>query len=145
MQLITDTSHSSGITIIRNRLRVLGFPSDTPENQAWVYGLGAPFQISSTEGGVFVNIGRKDLLSQGKGDLEIGSNLIIFDDIEGIGKKTPIPINRAEEIKHPQTGERILMASYPVSGGFVPHGAKHKDGSSHPYAGTGFGFHLEVA
>ena len=144
IQSTADVSNSCGITGIRNRPRVLGFPADAPPNQAWVYGLVIPFQISPTEAGIFVNIGRKDLLPSGKGDLDAGNDLVIFDDIAKIGTTPPIPLNRGGETKDPRTGERVLMSSYPMGVGFVPHGAKRPDGSPHPYAGTGFGLLIEI-
>ena len=144
IQSTADVSNSCGITGIRNRPRSLGFPSDAPPNQAWVYGLANPFQISPTEAGIFVNIGRKDLMASGKGDLEAGNDLIIFNDQDKIGTTPPIPLNRGGETKDPRTGERVLMSSYPMGVGFVPHGAKRPDGSPHPYAGTGFGLLIEI-
>lgn len=137
--------HAGGIKGIKNRPRALSFPSDTPANQAWVYGLGLPFQISPTEAGIFANIGRKDLFSQGKIDVEAGTDLIIFDDLDRIGAARVIPLQRGEEITHPRSDERLLMSSYPVAGGFVPWGAKRADGSPHPHAGTGFGLNCEWA
>ena len=136
---------SRGITGVINHPRALAFAADAPADQAQAYGLGFPVQLSPTEAGLFTNIGRKDLLHQKKGDLEAGTDLIPFDDIKAIDASRAVPLHRGEEMDHPQTGERILMSSYPVVGGFVPLGAKRRDGSPHPHAGTGFGLLVEIA
>ena len=127
---------------IRNKPRALGIPADTPSDQAWIYGLGYPVQLSSTEAGLFAHIGRKDLLGQKKGDLVAGTDMVLFDRIDPFVPKATVPLNRGYECDHPGTGERLLMSAGNVVGGFVPLGALREDGSPHPHAGTGFGLHV---
>jgi hypothetical protein len=116
--------------------RLAGSVDETAEpGQELVYGLGFPFQIGPRQMGVFANI-RVDGVNVI--DMENGSDLFILDDLN-----TPpaqhYPLVRNHEEDHPRNGRRLLMVKYPVTGGFVPHGAMNDDGTPHRAADTGFG------
>ena len=115
--------------------RDLSIPRDTPPGQDGIYQLGTPFQLSDTQAGMFCNIRRVSVYA---GDLEMGSDLVIFDDIDGICAESAIALIRGGEMDHPETGERMILSTYPFVGGFVPLGARRHDGTPHPHAGSGF-------
>lgn len=115
--------------------RDLSIPRDTPPGQDGIYQLGTPFQLSDTQAGMFCNIRRVSVYA---GDLEMGSDLVIFDDIDEICADSAIALIRGEEMDHPETGERMILSTYPFVGGFVPLGARCDDGTPHPHAGSGF-------
>jgi len=108
----------------------LTIPPDTPEDEVWRYGLGFPFQVAPQRVGLFCNIRRDGTRSI---DLEIGSDVVLFDDLADIQADRAIPLSRYEMTAF------TLTRKGPVLGGFVPLGAKLEDGSPHPHAGTGFG------
>jgi hypothetical protein len=110
-------------------------PPATPAGEIWRYGLGFPMQISPTEAALFCNI-RKE--GSGNIDFEIGSDLIIFDDLEDITPDNAIPVSRYETGEDSTHGATIVRKG-PILGGFVPVGSVLADGSPHPHAGTGFG------
>jgi predicted amidohydrolase len=124
-----------GITGVTKGSLDLSAPRQLPSGQEGVYQLGAPFQLSATEAAMFVNIRRATVSAN---DLEMGSDLVIFDDVNAISADTAVPLIRGEEMDHPDTGQRIILGTYPFFGGFVPVGAKLADGSPHPHAGSGF-------
>lgn len=124
-----------GITGVTRGARDLAAPRQLPPGQEGIYQLGAPFQLSPTEAGMFVNIRRATVSAN---DLEMGSDLVIFDDADAISADSAVPLIRGEEMDHPETGERMILGTYPFFGGFVPAGAKLADGSPHPNAGSGF-------
>ena len=74
---------------------------------------------------MFCNIRRTSVYA---GDLEMGSDLVIFDDIDEICSDSAIALIRGEEMDHPETGEHLILSTYPFVGGFVPLGAKCGDG-----------------
>jgi hypothetical protein len=111
-------------------------PPDAHSKEIWRYGIGIPFQLTSSKGAIFCNI---HLEYGATYDFEAGTDLIIFDDISNISSKEAIPINRNHEEINPNTGKLSIMVKYPVIGGFVPRDAKLTDKSPHPHAGTGFG------
>ncbi len=125
-----------GITRGSADLRV---PPSQPEDRTWRYGLGFALQIAPTEAGLFCNIRRE----YGPGvDFEIGTNVILFDDLSDINAKRAVVVSRNHEEPNPNSkppGKPSIMVKYPVQPGFVPFGALGKDGSPHPHAGTGFG------
>jgi hypothetical protein len=84
---------------------------------------------------MFCNIRRASVYA---GDLEMGSDLVMFDDHNAIGSDNAITLIRGEEMDHPETGEPLILSTYPFLGGFVPLGAKCHDGTPHPHAGSGF-------
>lgn len=115
--------------------RALFLTPDTPPGQEWIYQTGFVLQFSPTEAGMFagVRLGRTPIV-----DLEVGSDLICFEDLRRIPSRGPVPLTRYFETNHPRTGSRIYVCAG-VCGGFVPLGAKRADGSPHPHAGTGYG------
>jgi len=124
-----------GVIGVTKGPRDLSFPRHTPPGQEGIYQLGAPFQLSSTQAGMFCNIRR---ISVAAGDLEMGSDLVIFDDIDSICSDNATTLIRGEEMDHPETGEPMILSTYPFVGGFVPLGARCDDGTPHPDAGSGF-------
>ncbi len=101
-----------------------------------VYGLGHVFQVAPGKAAAMVNlrvIGAKAI------DMEAGTDVVVFDSLEGISAHNAQPLDRNEPGAHPITGEELTMVKYPGVGGFVPLGAKLADGRPHPHAGTGFG------
>ena len=119
-----------GITGITKGNVDLSIPPDMPSDEIWRYGLGFPFQVAPRTAGLFCNIRRDGTHSI---DLEIGSDVVLFDDLSDIRSDNAIPLSRY------QMGKSSLIRKGPVLGGFVPFGAKLKDDSRHPHAGTGFG------
>jgi hypothetical protein len=118
---------------------VLQTPSTTPKGETWRYGLTIPFQVASKQAAAFVNL---RLEYPPGGDWEVGTDVVVFDRL---GKSAPqriFPISRVDRAPNPNSkppGKPALILKYPVRGGFVPLGAKRRDGSPHPHAGTGFG------
>ena len=108
----------------------LSVPPDMPSDEVWRYGLGFPFQAAPHKAGLFCNIRRDGVRGI---DYEIGSDVILFDDLSDIHSEDAIPLSRYEK-----TASSLTLKG-PVVGGFVPLGAKLADGSPHPHAGTGFG------
>ena len=125
----------TGITGITKGSVDLAIPPGTPPDEVWRYGLGFPFQVAPGMAGLFVNI-RKE--GAGSIDFEIGTDVILFNDLENISAANAIELSRYEKETHENLGETITIKG-PVVGGFVPLGAKLSDGSDHPHAGTGFG------
>ena len=120
----------TGITGITKGSVDIAIPPSTPSDKIWCYGLGFPFQVAPRKAGIFCNIRLDGIKSI---DLEVGSDVILFDDLADIRSDGAISLSRYE------TGKSFLIRKGPVTGGFVPIGAKLADGSSHPHAGTGFG------
>jgi hypothetical protein len=116
--------------------RRLFVPCDVEPRETWVYQTAYPFQVSPTEAAVFVGIRRG---KQNVVDLEVGSDVVVFDSLKAIDRIRAAEFVRGHEMPHPRHGQRIFVAKYPIGGGFVPLGAKRADGSPHPHAGTGFG------
>lgn len=127
---------SGGIMEITKGQQVLQFPNSVPPDEQWIYQVAVPFQVSPTEAAIIVNIrlGKTRVV-----DLEVGSDVIVFDDVNSISPDRALPLNRYRYEEHPRTGEKLMMCPGWASGGFVPLGAKLEDGSPHPHAGTGFG------
>ena len=101
-----------------------------------VYGLGVIYQVAPTQIAVQVNRRPSGVAVV---DYEDGVDCFVIDRIEALGDTAPTPILRNAYDRHPETGQRIILTTYPAVGGFVPLGAKRDDGSPHPHAGTGFG------
>ena len=117
----------------------LKVPPSQPKDRTWRYGLGFALQIGPTEAGLFCNIRRE----YGPGiDFEIGTDVILFDDLSDISAKRAVVLSRNHEEPNPNSkppGKPSIMVKYPVQPGFVPLGALGEDGSPHPHASTGFG------
>lgn len=109
---------------------------DAPNGEQWIFQAGCPFQISPTEAAISANIrlGKTRVV-----DLEVGSDFVIFDDLETLDTSRLVPTVRGGVKKHPRTGDEVYMSFSIAMPGFVPLGAKRDDGSDHPHAGTGFG------
>jgi len=126
----------SGITGVTKGSVDLAIPPSTPPDEVWRYGLGFPFQVAPDMAALFVNI-RKE--GTGSVDYEIGTDVILFDDLANISAANAIEVSRYERGVHGDSGKKTITLKGPVTGGFVPLGAKQADGSDHPHAGTGFG------
>ena len=50
----------------------------------------------------------------------------------------PFQLSSTQAGMNPETGERMILSTYPFVGGFVPLGARCDDGTPHPHAGSGF-------
>lgn len=121
----------------------LTIPPSTPPGEIWRYGLAWPFQVAPGKAALFCNIRG----NRGH-DFEIGTDVIVFEDAAAIRADHAVPISRNHEEKSPSSnppGKPSIMVKYPISGGFVPLGAKRADGSVHPHAGTGYGFAVAEA
>ncbi|PYV16729.1 MAG: hypothetical protein DMG07_07250 [Acidobacteria bacterium] len=139
------TQKTAGIKTITKRPVAFRIPPDTPKGQTWRYGLTIPFQIAPRRAAVFCNI---RLEYPPGGDYELGTDVIIFDDVSRIQAAGIVPVSRFHEEPNPHSkppGQRSFLLKYPVRGGFVPLGAKRADGSPHPHAGTGFGLSQALA
>jgi hypothetical protein len=110
-------------------------PPDSPADEVWRYGLGFPLQVSPTQAVLLTNVRME---GTGNIDFEIGTDAVLFDDLDAIDADNAIPVSRFERIHDPVEGELIVRKG-PVIAGFVPLGALLEDGSPHPHAGTGFG------
>jgi hypothetical protein len=126
-----------GITGVSRGIADLTIPGGTPPGQNWRYGMGIPLQLDATTVGLLVNIRRN---ATPYGDFEVGTDLVLFDDLNRISAGRVVSISRPSRQPHPATGASSVTAKYPVVGGFVPHGAKGARGEPHPHAGRGFGF-----
>lgn len=132
---------SPSIIGVSHRARAFGDAGMQGENIRGVYQLGSPFQLSSTQVGLSLNIRYSGIRAV---DLEIGSDLAIFDDINHISDSHIQELTRYSHDVHPKTGRKMLFARYPVIINFVPFGAKRPDGTPHPFAGTGFGINSVI-
>ncbi len=70
-----------GISGVTKGPRDLSVPRETPTGQEGIYQLGALFQLSDAQAGMFCNIRRASVYA---GDLEMGSDLVMFDDLNVI-------------------------------------------------------------
>jgi hypothetical protein len=116
----------------------LGIPPSTPQGQVWRYGLAYPFQVAARTAALFCNIRG----NRGH-DFEVGTDVVVFRDAAAIGADRGVAVSRNHEEGNPRShppGKPSIMVKFPLSGGFVPLGAKRPDGSNHPHAGTGYGF-----
>lgn len=114
-------------------------PPTTPEGKLWYYGMAVPFQVAPERAALMCNIREAAPRGQTHVDFEIGTDVVLLDDLSRITADNAIPIVRNHEEVNPQVGEPSIMAKYPVIVGFVPCGAKRQDGTPHPHAGSGFG------
>ena len=136
MNATTPAGSISPIVKVTRHPPRLGVLSEEPGGQQLIYQVGLPFQLSPTQAGLLLNIrlGRTRVV-----DLEMGADLVLFDDPDRIGADGAVALIRSWDQKHPRTGDDLLMVSSLPTGGFVPLGARRADGSPHPHAGTGFG------
>lgn len=125
----------AGFTGITKGPADLVVPPGQPKDEVWRYGLGFPMQIGPTQAALLTNIRME---GSGNIDFEIGTDVIVFDDLAEITVEHAIPVSRYERKSDPENGE-IIVRKGPIIGGFVPYGARLEDSSPHPAAGTGFG------
>ena len=81
------------VTGVTHRDRRLWRVSAQSPDEEWVYQLAIPFQLSSTELGLAVNIRRGSVRTV---DLEVGSDLVILDRLEADSCERIVPLNRAQ-------------------------------------------------
>ena len=129
---IVKGQETDGITGITKGSVDLTNPPDPFLGIPCHYSVGWPIQIAPRKAALVVG---RFLSGTGNIDFIDGSDLIIFDDLANISSDKPIPLTRNVRLPGDST---FIYKGYPI-GGFVPYGAKQKDGSAHPYAGTGFG------
>lgn len=117
--------------------------ADAPASKTWLYQCGLPFQVSSTQAALFVNV--REALAQGV-DFEVGNDVITFGGLDEIDAAVPVVVSRNHTEPNPNAGgAEATMVKYPIRGGLVPLGAKRRDGAPHPHAGTGFGLSMVQA
>lgn len=107
-----------------------------PDGEVFRYGIGFVFQVAPGKAGMACNLRFEGFPV---GDFEAGTDVVVFDDVDGIRDATPVRITRSERYSHPEKGKRVVV-KHTCKGGFVPLGAKRPDGTPHPAAGTGFVF-----
>ena len=130
------TAGSSGLLRITRGGADLPAPPAPPPEQIWRYGMGMPFQAGPMTAWLFCNIGRDGTPGQ---DFEMGTDVVLFDDLGRIDPARAVAIARVHEEFNPRNRQAYIVAKYTMRGGFVPLGAKRTDGTAHPHAGTGFG------
>jgi hypothetical protein len=74
----------------------------------------------------------------GGGDRCVGNHGLIISKLADIQADAVFPVNWPDPEYKLKSGRTCFLAKYPVEGGFVPLGARLKDGRPHPHAGTGF-------
>jgi hypothetical protein len=123
----------NGITGITKDSVHLAIPPDNLPGETCRYEVGWIIQVAPQKAALIV--GR---MISGTGNIDFidGADLILFDNLANISSAKAIPLTRNIRMSGDSA---FILVGYPI-GGFVPFGAKHKDGSPHPYAGTGFGF-----
>jgi len=134
-----------GITGIAPHVVVRHRTPTAPKDKIWLYQMALPFQVSATQAAIFCNV--REGLAQGV-DFEAGNDIIVFGSLDEFLRANPIVASRNEVLPNPNTtppGKLSTMVKFPIRGGFVPFGAKRKDGTAHPHAGTGFGFSITQA
>ncbi len=113
-----------------------------PEQWPAAYGLGIFVQLGPETAGLFLNIraGGVNVI-----DFEMGVDLIVFSQLSELDVKRARRIKRNEAMQHPETGDPMILVTYPGNIGFIPLGARRLDGSPHPHAGTGFSISRDIA
>lgn len=128
-----DTSHT--FTRLLRHGRILDHPATQPEGttQPASYEIGKLFQLDRDTALLAVS-----LREQGGQDFEIGNDGFIFRHLADIVPERAIPLNRLEPGYKMKSGKDAVLSKYPFNGVIVPLGAKLRDGTPHPAAGTGF-------
>jgi len=129
---IVEGQEVKGITGITKGSVDLAISSDSFLGKSCHYSLGWSIQVAPRKAALICG---RFISGTGNIDFVDGVDLILFDDLANISSDKPISLTR--NILLP--GDSTFILKYPIAGGFVPYGAKQKDGSAHPYAGTGFG------
>ena len=115
--------------------RMLSHPATQPENTklAVSYELGHLLQLDRDHCLLVASMDE-----QGGGDLCVGNDGFVIQNLTDIAAEKAIPLNRAvQDYVLKPGGEKTFMAKYPAVGQFVPLGARLADGKPHPAAGTG--------
>jgi hypothetical protein len=135
---MTTTIHPR---IIAQR-KILHRPSRQPEHTRGNvgYDLGKCFQLDRDT--CLLAAGMDE---QGGGDLSVGNDAFVFRSLDEIREDRAIPLNGPEpEYCLKSTGQKVFLAKFPLTGGFIPLGAKCVDGREHPGAGTGLFFSVAM-
>ncbi len=110
-------------------------PVEHPPGERCCYGVAFPFQVAPKLAAVLCCLRNEGYPA---GDFENGSDVFLFDRLDGIDPAGAVPIVRNDKYVD-EKGVRRIVIHYPIVGGFVPLGALRDDDTSHPHAGTGFG------
>ena len=110
-------------------------PAEQPPGEICRYGVAFPFQVAPKLAAVLCCLRNEGYPA---GDFENGSDVFLFDRLDGIDPAGAVPIVRNDKYVDAK-GQRRIVIHYPIVGGFVPLGARRDDGAPHPHAGTGFG------
>jgi hypothetical protein len=111
-------------------------PCEPSAGQVERYGVFIPFQIGPNTAAAICN---RRTIGEGHWDYEDGSDLLIFDNLNTLGKLPTTVLTANEQEPDQETGGTRVIVKYPLNCGFIPLGALNQSGSIHPYAGTGFG------
>ena len=128
-------STQSGIVEITRGPADLATPRHCPEGITCRYGVAFPFQVAPRTAALVCALRNEGMPV---GDFENGTDVIIFDTIDPFPADRGQPLSRNDKYVKPD-GERRIIIRYPISGGFIPLGARRADGTPHPHAGTGVG------
>jgi hypothetical protein len=126
-----------GITDVGKGGPTLTEPTAETGGQLLRYGLGFVLQVGPRKAAVLANV---RTVGKGHWDFEDGTDAVVFDDLATVGQQKAVVCARNAEQINADTGRKRVAVTYPIVGGFVPLAAKRADGTTHPAAGTGFGF-----
>jgi len=110
-------------------------PPETPSGQVWRYGCGFPFQAAPRRAALLTSIEIQGTNNYG---FLNGNDAVIFSSLDNADTFQAFALNR-NEYQTSSDGVQQLLLKSPMLGGFVPQGALRRNGSAHPYAGSGFG------
>ena len=125
-------------TTVINHGKILGFPDKKPRNTQYsvAYELGKCFQLDKEHCLLAASMDE-----QGGGDKCVGNHGFVFKTLADISLQTPIELNWPEPDYKLRNGSgSAFLAKFPITGGFIPLGAKLADGKPHPGEGTGILF-----
>ena len=122
------------------RLPRIGPVHGSPPKELWHYTTNCPIQIGPRQAILSATIEQSFRPGQ---DFLNGCDLIPFEDYRRIDTSRAIQVSRTEIVANPNAGgKKAMLTKGPCWGGFIPFGAKRKDGTPHPHAGTGFGWNI---
>ena len=114
--------------------RVVRQPAGT--SRPVIYEVGKLFQLDREHGLLVAS-----LREEGGHDFEVGNDGLVFKNLQELAPEKAIAINRLDaNYRLKSNGAPAIQGRFPVSGAFVPLGAKLPDGRTHPAAGTGILF-----
>jgi hypothetical protein len=116
--------------------RILAHPVIQPEGttRPVSYELGALFQLDRNHCLLVAS-----MREQGGHDFEVGNDGFVFQRLSDLVPEKAIPLNRLDtNFTLKSVGARCVLGKFPMTGAFVPLGARLEDGRPHPSAGTGF-------